>query len=201
MLKAQVIEAVGEPRALVFLLHGRGADSTDLVPLADALALEHVRYVLPDGPQPVGSGRQWYEFGATHGSDLKASIAQLNVLVDDECRAFPDCRLALVGFSQGAVLALGTGLERRPAPTAIVGLSGYLFEPPKLVPSEILPAVLLVHGNMDAVIPVSAGRKAYQELLALGVNVQFEEFQMGHQINLPTLQAVHQFLSLTLLDT
>ncbi len=198
MLEAQVIEAVGEPRALVFLLHGRGADSTDLIPLANALALEHVRYVLPNGPQPAGSGRQWYAFGAAHGSDLQASSIQLKALIDSECRPLPGCRLALVGFSQGAVLALDAGFKYKPVPTAIVGLSGYLFEPP-LDPSGTSPAVLLVHGSMDTVIPVSAGRQAYQKLLALGVNVQFEEFQMGHQINPQTLQVVRQFLKLTLL--
>lgn len=198
MLEAQVIEAMGEPRALIFLLHGRGADSTDLMPLADALALEHIRYVLPNGPQLAGSGRQWYTFGAAHGPELAASSAQLKVLIDSECRAFPGCRLALVGFSQGAVLALDVGLQHKPAPTAIVVLSGYLFEPPPA--SDSAPAVLLVHGSTDTIIPISAGRQAYQKLLALGVDVRFEEFEMGHQINLSAVQVVRQFLSLTLLD-
>ncbi|MBC8121332.1 MAG: alpha/beta hydrolase [Gemmatimonadaceae bacterium] len=193
------------PTALVIALHGRGANRHDLVPLAQALALERVRYLFAEAPLSVpGSqdGRQWYEFGADHGSGVRHSRVLLNQLIDLQSQKFntPAERIALLGFSQGAVMVLDVGLQRTPHPAALVAMSGYLFEGENIAQrsSAGFPEVLLVHGTEDTVIPVEASRLAQGVLVELGAKVQLYEVTMGHQINMSALVAVRAFLQRTL---
>lgn len=194
-------EGSAEPTALVFVLHGRGANRYDLVPLARALALEQVRYLFVEAPLGVpGSqaGRQWYEFGADHGLGVRHSRVLLNQLIDLQSQRFntPAERIALLGFSQGAVMVLDVGLQRTPHPAALVAMSGYLFEGENIAQrsSAGFPEVLLVHGTEDTVIPVEASRVAQSVLVELGVKVQLHEVIMGHQVNVSALVAVRAFL-------
>ncbi|MBW4697525.1 MAG: hypothetical protein KME03_06445 [Aphanocapsa lilacina HA4352-LM1] len=206
MLESDTLEASsGEAQAVVFMLHGRGAERTDLVPLAEALALARVRYCFPDAPFAVedyGSGSQWYAFGPNHAAGVSESAELLKALVARERQAWPKLPYALLGFSQGAVIALGAGLLFDPPPAAIVALSGYLFEPEALWakrPRELAPpAVLIVHGSQDPIIPVRAGQAAAAALAGKGFPVQYHEFAMGHQINRAEIELVRNFLQHTL---
>ena len=120
--------AGGPPRQLVVLLHGVGADGQDLVGLAPMLArdLPHARFVAPDGPQPCDLapyGRQWFSLQDRRPASMLAGIARTAPLVDAFIDAelarqdLDDARLALVGFSQGAMMSLHLG-PRRPRPRA-----------------------------------------------------------------------------------
>lgn len=79
-------------------------------------------------------------------------------------------RLALMGFSQGAMMTLACGLRRRPAPAALLAFSGRLAFP---LPEDLTgaPPVLLVHGESDEVVPVRGSREAESALRAKGVAV------------------------------
>ncbi|BAC91702.1 alpha/beta hydrolase [Gloeobacter violaceus] len=206
MLKCDTLEAsCGAPQATVFMLHGRGADCTDLVPLAEALELPGVRYCFPNAPFGVegySPGSQWYAFGPKHAEGVAQSAVLLKALVEREREACPQLPYAFMGFSQGAVMALGAGLLFEPPPAAIVALSGYLFEPEALWakrPRDLAPpAVLIAHGSQDPIIPVRAGQAAAAALAGKGFPVQYHEFAMGHQINQAEIELVRDFLQHTL---
>ncbi|AGY57874.1 alpha/beta hydrolase [Gloeobacter kilaueensis] len=189
------------PRALAFFLHGRGANGLDLLALVEALALPALRYYLPDAPYALAEfseGRQWYEFGPAHAQGVEHSSELLTELIRAERRRFGDLPVLLAGFSQGAVLALSTGLLLDPPPAAIVALSGYLFEPERLWalrPAALpWPAVLIVHGEADPVIPVRASRLAKAALTEAGVTVEYQEYAMGHQINQAAVARIRTFI-------
>lgn len=191
--------ANGAPaRRLIVLLHGYGADGNDLIGLAPTLAeaFPDAAIFAPDAPEPcevMPFGRQWFSFTQADpemwrrkadslGSALEAmgpgaagAAPRLNRFLDDLLARHglaPDA-LALVGFSQGTMMALQAGL-RRPAPlAAIIGFSGALAGAAAL-PDEIAsrPPVTLVHGEADPVVPFAAMAHASAALEAVGVPVQ-----------------------------
>lgn len=173
-----------DAKQLVVLLHGVGADGHDLIDLAPqwAEALPDAVFVSPDGPEeydmaPVG--RQWFSLEDRAPEVMQAGAHRAAPLL----LAFIDAQLArsglaadqvaLVGFSQGAMMALFAGLRRRPPPRAIVAYSGALLSGTELA-GEIAgrPQVLLVHGKEDEVVPVERGYAAQEALRAAKVPVE-----------------------------
>jgi phospholipase/carboxylesterase len=158
----------GKPKKIALLLHGVGADGNDLIGLAPVWAplLPEVEFVSPDGPFPCDMapfGRQWFSLQdrspAALLAGVRASAPILDAFIDDllAARGLAESDLALVGFSQGTMMSLYTGLRRERPVAGIVGFSGALLGPEAL-PSEIRarPRVLLVHGDADPIVPFAA---------------------------------------------
>jgi phospholipase/carboxylesterase len=177
-------KAGGAARQLVVLLHGVGADGADLIGLAPAWAegLPHAAFIAPDAPEPCDMapyGRQWFSLQdrrpASLAAELRRAAPALDGFLDAELARLglgPEA-LALAGFSQGAMMALFTGLRRPQAPAAILAYSGALAAPETLA-AEIRgrPPVLVVHGEADDIVPAAAGRAAEQALRTAGVPVE-----------------------------
>jgi phospholipase/carboxylesterase len=172
----------GVTKQLVVLCHGLGADGSDLIDLAPLFgqALPHAAFMAPDAPEPCDMGpygRQWFSLGDRDPAKLSAGVRRaatvLNGFLDAELARLKLTDYALVGFSQGAMTVLFTGLRRSPGPRAILAYSGGLVSPETL-PAEITarPPVLLAHGEADEVVPASRSREAGTTLLAAGVPVE-----------------------------
>ena len=174
------------PRQLVVLLHGYGADGRDLIGLAQQMKtlLPEAAFVAPNAPEPCAqsaAGRQWFPLYSSDPDERWKGVNKagpgLDAFLDAEMakHRLDDARLALVGFSQGTMMALHVGLRRRRAPAAIVGLSGLLVSPEKLLPSVATapPPVLLTHGSEDDVIPLDALFMSAEGLAAAGVPCQW----------------------------
>ena len=175
--------ASGVTKSLVVFLHGYGADGADLLGLADPLAphLPDTAFLAPDAPEPcVGNpfGRQWFPIPWLDGSSeaaaaagLEASAADLNAFLDArlEEEGLSPRALALVGFSQGAMMSLHVAPRRAEAVAGIVAISGRLLRPELLVSEAVVkPPVLLVHGDADPVVPFEDMGKAGNALVAAG---------------------------------
>jgi phospholipase/carboxylesterase len=135
-------------------------------------------FVSPHAPDPCDQspmGRQWFPLalGDMHAywRGVEHAAPKLQAFLDAELarHGLGDRDMALVGFSQGTMMALHVGL-RRPAPIAgIVGYSGLLAGPEHLSgPNVRKTPVLLVHGDADPIIPVVALHAAVQSLGAAG---------------------------------
>jgi phospholipase/carboxylesterase len=180
-------------RQLVVLCHGVGADGHDLIDLAPtwAKALPHAAFVAPNAPQRYDmapemggmAGRQWFSITDRTPAVLAAGVARaaeaLNRFVDAEldCLALPPDAYALMGFSQGAMTALYTGLRRAVPPRLILAFSGALLAADRLGEARAgqtqgWPPVLLVHGEADEVVPAAASRLAESALRTAGVEVE-----------------------------
>lgn len=177
-------KAGGAPKLIVFLLHGYGADGNDLIDLAPhwAQAVPEALFVAPHAPHPCEGGpygRQWFSLADRRPAPLLAGIQSarpaLGAAITAEAAAagLPESAVVLMGFSQGAMMALFTGLRREIAPAAILAYSGRLIGA-ELLAAEIRarPPVLVVHGEADEVVPASAGRDAEAALRAAGVPVE-----------------------------
>jgi phospholipase/carboxylesterase len=170
----------GPARQLVVLCHGLGADGHDLIDLGPhwATALPHAVFVAPDAPESCDLGpygRQWFSVGDRSPprrlAGASAAAAALNPFIDAELArlGLPADAYALMGFSQGAMTALYTGLRRQVPPRAILAFSGALIGD---VPARNdSPPVLIVHGEDDPVVPIASSRTAEKALTAAGVAV------------------------------
>ena len=197
----------GAARQLVVFLHGYGADGNDLIGLGREWArlLPHAAFVSPHAPEPCGMapmGRQWFNLTFREAGELPRGVAQaapsLDAFLDAELKRhnLGPRALALVGFSQGTMMALGVGLKRRPAPAAIVGYSGVLADVEALPKDPAsAPAILLVHGDMDELIPVDAMFMAREQLAQAGLAVEWHVAQgIGHGIDPEGLRLGGAFL-------
>jgi phospholipase/carboxylesterase len=184
----------GQPRALVVLLHGWGADGQDLIGLAPyfAQALPDAAFVSPNGPFPcdTGFGRQWFSLSDRSPEALLAGVRAAQGLVDgflddmlDALNLTPD-RLALVGFSQGTMTSLFVA-ARRPEPVAaVVGYSGMLIAGADDAELLSRPPVMLVHGDADPVVPAEAMTAARHYLEQTGFSVETHlQRGLGHGID------------------
>src|ERR1700688_291999 len=156
--------AGGQPRRLVILLHGLGADGNDLIGLQQywGRLVPEAEFVSPNAPFPCDMapyGYQWFSVQDRSPpsvlAGVRASAPSLDAFIDDELqkRGLDDSAAALVGFSQGTMMALFVGL-RRPSPLAgILGYSAGLIAA-DLLPSELRsrPPVLLAHGTEDPLV-------------------------------------------------
>ena len=203
----------GPPRQLVVLLHGVGADGTDLIGLAPGLAarLPHAAFVAPDGPEPCDMapfGRQWFSLRDRRPAALlagvQASLPVLNDFLEAELTSFGlgPSALALVGFSQGTMLALYAALRRAPAVAAVLGYSGALLGAERL-PAEVVsrPPVFLVHGDADEIVPLQALHAAVRGLQAADVPVQWAVRPgLGHGIDPSSIEHGAAFLAAAFAD-
>ncbi len=174
----------GAPKQLVVLLHGLGADGNDLIGLAPYWAplLPDAEFLSPDAPFPCDMapyGRQWFSVQnrtpETALAGARAAAPILDAFLDDALakRGLEAPQLALVGFSQGAMMSLFVGPRRPAAPAAIVAYSGALIAP-QLLATEMRgkPPILVVHGDADPVVPPSMLPAAVAALKNYGIAVE-----------------------------
>lgn len=203
----------GPAKRLVVFLHGYGADGNDLIEIGRAWQplLPDTAFVSPHAPQPCAGapmGRQWFALTFRDPDErwngVNAAAPILNRFLDAELarRKLPPSALALVGFSQGTMMALHVGLRRAVAPAAIVGYSGLFVLPngaePAAVAAEIKsrPPVLLIHGDQDELIPVQALFHATQALAALEIPAEWHvSAGIGHGIDQEGLRQGGEFLA------
>jgi phospholipase/carboxylesterase len=203
----------GAARQLVVLLHGYGADGNDLIELGRAWQhlLPDAAFVSPHAPERCSqtpTGRQWFPLTFRDPNERWTGVIKaaplLERFLDDELKRnnLPAGALALVGFSQGTMLALHAGLRRTTPPAAIVGYSGLFVLPngaaPEAVAAEIRsrPPVLLIHGDRDDLIPVQALFLSARYLAALDIPTEWHlSAGLGHGIDEEGLRHGGEFLA------
>jgi phospholipase/carboxylesterase len=172
--------------------------------------LPDYQFIFPDAPFPHPYnpvGRMWYEFPESYSflgkpefadrPDLKTSRQLLMDLLDSlaDSTGIPADRTLLGGFSQGGAMTLDVGLHLPLA--GLMVLSGYLHAPVRL-PLSSTPPVLIVHGRQDTVVPVKSAQQTRDSLRSLNVPVQYEEYDMGHEIQPIVLSQIQNFVKDTL---
>jgi phospholipase/carboxylesterase len=205
--------AGGAARQLVVFLHGYGADGNDLIDIGRAWQglLPNAAFVSPHAPEPCGqapTGRQWFPLTFRDPNErwlgVNKAAPVLDQFLDAELkrRDLPASALALVGFSQGTMMALHVGLRRAVAPFAIVGFSGLLVVPPDADPARLAseikarPPILLVHGDQDDLIPAQALFHAAGGLASLEIPTEWHiSSGIGHGIDQEGLRHGGEFLA------
>lgn len=185
-----------KPTHLLVALHGWGANAEDLAPFAQMFDLPQFGYLFPNAPfahPQVPGGRAWYALDSNEYRGLPQSRQLLLEWMQslEENTGVPLHRTFMAGFSQGGAMTLDVGLSLPLA--GLCSLSGYLHAQPQ-AKGDRFPPVLIVHGRQDPVVPVQAAQQAREKLNALGINVEYREFNMGHEIQPPVLTLIEEFI-------
>lgn len=198
----------GTPEKLVILCHGFGSNGDDLIGLVPHLkqTLPNAVYVSPNAPEicyGAPNGYQWFPLTTLSKEErlegtLKASPT-LDHFIDQELEKYnlENKDLILIGFSQGTMMSLHVGLRRQNDIGGIIGFSGAMTLPENWkadITSK--PPVLLVHGDMDNVVPVQMMHEAYSALKEIEINVD-HHISPGvmHNIGPDGLQKALNFLA------
>lgn len=174
------------------LLHGWGADADDLLDLGELLAgpdTERVALRAPE-PHPMGIGRQWYDLQQPGWPGLGAARLALRQRLMDLGKTVPLERTVLLGFSQGAAMALDVASALPIA--GVIACSGYPH--PDWLPQAPLPRVLITHGTDDQVVPFAASQEVARLLKAAGGAVEVQPFDGGHTIQESLFPSMREFL-------
>ncbi len=201
----------GSPKQIILLLHGFGSNGADMIALAPdwQAALPDALFLAPNAPQRLGnfaSGYQWWPLSAFTPQALAAGAASaapaIDAFIDRKLAQYrlDEAQLAIVGFSQGTMMALHVGLRRSRQVAAIVGYSGMLTGAADLGRRSITtPPVLLVHGSADPVVPIAALHEAKAALDRLGVNATTHiSSGVGHYVDPAGLRAGVDFVATSL---
>jgi phospholipase/carboxylesterase len=196
----------GRADSLVVFLHGYGADGDDLIEIGRVWQeiLPATAFVAPHAPDPCEQapmGRQWFPLSTRdpherwHGVNAAAPALERFLAAELAGLGLPASRLALVGFSQGTMMALHVGLRRETPPAAILGYSGLLVGPEHLAEGMKAPPILLLHGDSDEVIPADALFMSAHGLARASIPVQWHlAAGLGHGIDEDGIRIGAQFL-------
>lgn len=187
------------------LLHGRGADEDDLLGLLPWLPRRYLYVSLRAPRHFAGGGYAWFEHNETGRPELASfqeSLAALHAFLSHlpEELGADRARLALVGFSQGAAMAAALALSGAPARSVAV-LSGFLPDSspvPARTPLTAPPQAFVAHGVDDPLLPLAAGREIRDRLQAVGTDVTYREYPMGHTIGEDEVEDLAQWLTASL---
>ncbi len=195
------------PHPTVLALHGWGANALDLLGLAPHLGGGRYLVLCPQGPieVPIGPGANgygWFPISMGAPPDAVAfgrACEALDAFIDAALARYPIAtdRLAVLGFSQGGVMAFAAALRQRQRLAAVAALSTWfapgLFDAAQAPDLSGLP-VFVQHGTNDEMIPVERGRESVERLRALHADVSYREYEMGHEISAASLRDVAAFL-------
>lgn len=190
------------PHPTILVLHGFGANAHDLLGLAPHLLGGRALVIAPQGPlevplDPQGrlKGYAWFPLTLAQpptAADVSRGIASAREFLDAAVERYPvdTERLALLGFSQGGVVAMALALGNPERFKALAALSTWLpddMNASLTADASKLP-VWMQHGTKDEVIAVTRARDSRAKLEGRGVPLTYKEYEMGHEISVDSLR-------------
>jgi phospholipase/carboxylesterase len=210
MLECLEIGPADQARASVIWMHGLGADASDFEPIVPLLNAPDVRFVFPNAPNrpvTINGGwvmRAWYDIltmdrvpereNATH---IREATSEIEALIQREnARGVPTDKIVLAGFSQGAAMALFTGLRHAHTLAGIAVLSGYLVLETTLEherhPANASTPCFFGHGAVDEVVKIDLGRAAYDAVE--GQPREWHDYPIPHSVSGPEIAHMRDWL-------
>lgn len=203
-------------QSAVILLHGYGADGHDLISMAPTLAqdLPNTVFYAPNAPQKEMNGYKWFDIDEMASASVYDRFLYIQALMEKALPNLPmindfieeiklkhqlkDKQIALLGFSQGGLLTLMTGLMRPDQLAALVGCSAVPLAINSAMPlGKVIshPPVLLTHGEDDDVVPFIGMQMTQNTLADLNISVTTHTVPgMGHTIDESSVETVRHFL-------
>ena len=173
---------------VIFLLHGFGANMRDLVDIAPMINQKDFIYIFPNAPFEINSGfnqkaYSWFDFDNLN--EIKESEKILENTIEESLSLFniDKDKIYLGGFSQGGMMTMHADIIHQNLFSGLLILSSTIISQIDLnIDLTINPRVFLAHGVNDSIISINQGQETYRKLISKGLNVEYHEYEMGHQI-------------------
>lgn len=212
MLESVVVHTSKEHKASVIWLHGLGDSGDGFAPIVPEFQLPDelgVKFIFPHAPvQPVtiNNGmqmRSWYDIKSMEldkradEQGVRESAQKVQALIEAELAAgIPADKIVLAGFSQGGVVSLHLAPRLDVRLAGVLALSTYMCVPEKLASETKQSAlnIFMAHGSADNVVPMSAGRAAFDVLATQGHDISWQDYPMQHQVCMEEIKAIRSWL-------
>jgi len=174
-------------KRLMVVLHGLGDSIAGYSWMPAFLRLPWMNYLLVNAPDSYYGGYSWFDFSGQPGPGIVRSRKLLFELLDGQrANGFSTEQTILFGFSQGALMTADAGFRYPHLFAGLIGISGYIFEPEKLL-KELAPVakqqrLLFTHGTQDPLIPFAQVREQIKFLQSAGLTIEWHEFVKAHTI-------------------
>jgi len=186
----------------ILALHGRGSNESDLLGLADYLP-KNFLWVSPRGPFSLGlDSYEWFQItqvGKPDPTRLANALTTLDNFIDEIIENYPIDRnkLYLLGFSQGSIVSMSYALTKPQRVAGVIAQSGYIPHESGLQIDEAGvkgKPFLVTHGIQDPMLPVDWARRSRETLQKLGTDLEYSEFNMGHNVTAESLSVINAWL-------
>lgn len=198
----------------IIWLHGLGADGNDFASIAPEFKFSsniNPRFIFPHAPiMPVtiNNGykmRAWFDIydlsrlAKFDEAGIAKSVEFIESLIfQEESRGIPSSNIILAGFSQGAVIALTTGILCKKPLAGIIALSGYLPNAAYLIehksPMNTAIPIFLAHGTQDGVVPFALGEETHKVLHQANYPVTWRSYPMEHSVCIEEIKDINDWL-------
>jgi len=173
---------------VIFLLHGFGANMRDLVDIAPMINKKDFIYIFPNAPFEINSGfnqkaYSWFDFDNLN--EIKESEKILENTIEESLGLFniDKDKIYLGGFSQGGMMTMHADIIHQNLFSGLLILSSTIISQIDLnIDLSLNPRVFLAHGVNDSIISINQGQETHRKLISKGLNVEYHEYEMGHQI-------------------
>jgi phospholipase/carboxylesterase len=188
MLDSELIPAADkDSRRLMVMLHGLGDSLEGWRWFPEVMNLPWLNYLLVNAPDDYFGGYSWFDLGDDISPGVLRSRKLLFELLDDlRAKGLPAEQITFGGFSQGCLMCLDVGLRYPHRLAGIVGISGWIYEPERLL-RELSPVarqqrLLMTHGTVDPLIPIDKVRPQIPLLQNAGLQIEWHEFTKEHTV-------------------
>lgn len=200
------------PKYLVIFLHGYGSNGENLLSLAHEFeyALPDAHYISPNAVEPWEGGfpdsYQWFSLYRNNdrkalpdiAGNIKNSNKILSEFVEKQLQRFnlKYEELFLVGFSQGAMMAMYQGFILKQKPAGVISFSGKVILP-EMLGEKILskPEICLIHGEQDSVLPFTNFTEAKKILTEQNISHESHPISyLDHSIDIHGIRMAQNFI-------
>lgn len=187
-LQSLWIPAAKPSSKIILVLHGRGDSYRGFQWLPDTLNLQDVNYLMVNAPDAYYSGYSWYDLPPNQKPGIIRSCRLLDQLFHEiKSQEYPTEDVLFFGFSQGCLMALEWGARTSHKLAGFVGISGYCYDPKKLIAemseSARRTSWLVTHGTFDETLPFDQSYEQVEYLKSNGLPLEFHSFPKGHTID------------------
>ena len=190
------------PDKAIIAIHGWKGDEYVFEQVAKLINLENSEWFFPRAPYKAdsGNGNSWFGGNDEAGWEFdKAFDGMKNLINKIQKKGYSPSKIFLIGFSQGACLAIDFALRLPFSIGGIVAIAGFIKFKERFLSeasneSDDTP-ILLMHGNQDDIIPIKAGKTAYNILLEKGNPIHFERYNAKHKIPLKKMNLINKFIN------
>tara|TARA_B100002049_G_C16081134_1_gene377235 strand:+ start:1464 stop:2147 length:684 start_codon:yes stop_codon:yes gene_type:complete len=193
---------IDNPKKAIIGLHGWTGNEDSFEPVSKMINLDNVKWYFPRAPYKsgVGKGYSWFSGSDEKGWDVdKTWNGMHDLLAKIQSDGFKPNEIYLMGFSQGACLAIEFALRLPYAIGGIIPIAGFIKFKEKLLEDRTEESkgtpILLLHGRQDEIIPLTASETAYNILSKLEHPLYFEAYDATHKIPLDIAPMIKDFIS------
>ena len=186
----------------ILALPGRGSNESDLIGLAQYLPQKFL-WISPRGSFPLGpDSYEWFQItqiGKPDPTRLANALNTIDSFIDEAISNYPvdSNQLYLLGFSQGSIMSMSYALTKPQRIAGVIAQSGYIPHESGLQIDEAgikNKPFILTHGIQDPMLPVDWARRSRDTLQKLGTDLEYHEFNMGHNVSAESLAVINRWL-------